>query len=57
MKKILMLISLALLAVLLAGAFAFAGGHLTEAANKQIMLVAGIAWFVLAPFWMTPHAP
>ena len=57
MKKILMLISLALLAALLAGAFAFAGGHLTEAANKQIMLVAGIAWFVLAPFWMTPHAP
>lgn len=57
MKHILPLFSIALLLVLLAAAIAYAGGHLTEAANKQVMLVASIAWFVTAPIWMKSSAP
>ena len=57
MRKVLKLFSLAMLVVLLVAAFAYAGGHLAEAANKQIMLFASIAWFITAPFWMTARTP
>ena len=52
MKYALKLFSVAMLAVLLVAAFAYAGGHISEAVNKQIMLITSIAWFITAPFWM-----
>lgn len=57
MRKVLMAISIALLVALLIGAVGYASGWLSEPANKQLMLIASIAWFVLAPFWMTSRAP
>lgn len=52
-----MLFSFALLVLLLAAAVAYARGAITEAANKQIMLLAGIGWFVTAPFWLKSTDP
>lgn len=52
MRKVLMPFSITLLVLLLAAAVAYARGSLSEAANKQIMLLAGIGWFLTAPFWM-----
>ena len=52
MKFILKLFSFAMLVILLVAAFAYAGGHLSEILNKQIMLITSIGWFVAAPFWM-----
>jgi hypothetical protein len=52
MKNALKLFSIATLAAVLVAAIAYAGGHISEAVNKQIMLTTSIAWFVTAPFWM-----
>lgn len=63
MPRILLVLSCVALAAIGWGTFAFMRLDITEAANKQIMLWASVAWFVFTPFWMqrksgdteTPH--
>ncbi len=52
MRSVLKLFSFAMLVIVALAAFAYAGGRITEATNKVIMLITSVAWFISAPFWM-----
>jgi len=52
MRSLARLVGLAALAATIAPPALFMVGRMPEAPMKAVMLVAAVAWFVAAPFWM-----